>query len=177
MPHQRRREHGKHCCGKAASSKAHHPAKAETRAKPAVELRNAEERHGIDGKCHGILYRCQAIMVDQHEGGIRQINEQGRKTETAHEDEAEEMTVLQQPPVTAQCDADIALKPRLDAARFLLRGRNQYDADAGGKQHGPENPAPAEKLMMMEPVSGARIGEIEKTSIKSDIRRAASTPI
>ena len=118
-------------------------------------------------------------MVDQHEGRIGEKDEEARDGEAADEGQAEEVPVAQQQPVGGERAADAAFRRALAGGRVSLRRVASSRRPSDGRRRSPPRRSPASRSssITMLPVSGARIGETLKTSISSDISRAASTPV
>ncbi|MNT06814.1 hypothetical protein D3C72_1414960 [compost metagenome] len=92
------------------------------------------------------MRRRQAVVVDQHEGRVREIDKETRNAEAADEGERQEIPVREQQPVGGDCRAEIAVGPVALGPRLCQLRRQQDQADEGCDHHRIEYAAPAVEL-------------------------------
>jgi hypothetical protein len=79
------RQQNDHHRGVADHCHPHHPVQAEALGQQAGQLRHADEGYRVDREEHAVDRRRQAVMVDQNEGRIGEIDEEAGNAEAADE--------------------------------------------------------------------------------------------
>ena len=122
-------KHRRHGEREGCDRHPHHPDETEAFAEPSGHLRHGEERHRVDREGDAVLRRRQVEMVNQHEGRIREIDEEARNAEAADEGQRQEVPVGEKRPVGLKRTADPALGAGGPRTGLLHLRREQNEAD------------------------------------------------